>query len=273
VAPRARKQQPSAPGPDDIAAGGFVRSVVLLRDRVPSFDEYPYCLPAVRSLDSLAVHPKVTFLIGENGTGKSTVIEAMAVAAGFNAEGGSRNFNFATRRTESDLHHALRLVSSPRRPRDGYFLRAESLYNLASNLEDLDRNEETSGSSPPPLVGAYGGRSLHAQSHGESFLALAVNRFRGNGLYFLDEPEAALSPFRQLALLALLDDHVQKRGSQFIVATHSPILMAYPNATIYQLSVEHGIQTVAYEDTDHFKITRDFLNDRQSFFVELFSEA
>lgn len=252
---RSRSRQPRV---DDIAAGGFVRSVVLLRDRVPSFDIYPYCLPAVRSLETLPLHDKVTFLIGENGAGKSTLIEAMAVAAGFNAEGGSRHFNFATRRTESDLHQALRLIRSPRRQRTGFFLRAESLYNVATTIDDLE------------VVDPYGGRSLHAQSHGESFLALAVNRFGPEGLYFLDEPEAALSPTRQLALLALIDDHVQQRGSQFVVATHSPILMAYPDATIYQLSAEAGIQTVAYEDTEHFKLTRDFLNDRPSFFRELF---
>jgi predicted ATPase len=273
VAPRSARRRPAVPGLDDIAAGGWIRGVALLRELVQSFDVYPYCLPAVRSLETLPLHPKVTFFIGENGTGKSTLIEAMAVAAGFNAEGGSRNFNFSTRRTDSELHQALRLVRSPRRPRDGYFLRAESLYNVASNLEDLDRNEQTSGSPPPDLIRAYGGTSLHAQSHGESFLALAVHRFGSNGLYFLDEPEAALSPFRQLALLALLDDHVQKRGSQFIVATHSPMLMAYPDATIYELSVEHGIRTVAYEDTDHFKLTRAFLNDRQSFFGELFGHS
>jgi predicted ATPase len=257
----ARRRLPQPGKGPDIAAGGYIRSVVLLRDRVPSFDVYPYNLPAVRSLEQLELHPKVTFLIGENGTGKSTLIEAMAVAAGFNAEGGSRNFHFSTRQTESELHDALRLVRSPRRPRDGYFLRAESLYNAATYIDEVG------------VAGAYGGRSLHAQSHGESFLALAMHRFGGEGVYLLDEPEAALSPFRQLALLALVDDHVQKRGSQFIIATHSPILMAYPDSTIYQLSVEHGLQTVAYEDTDHFQITRDFLNDRQSFFAELFSDA
>jgi predicted ATPase len=216
----------------------------------------------VRDLETLRLHDKVTFFIGENGTGKSTLIEAMAVAAGFNAEGGSRNFNFATRRTESELHQVLRLVRSARRQRDGYFLRAESLYNVASNIDDM-----------VDLADSYGGRSLHAQSHGEAFLALALHRFGSNGLYLLDEPEAALSPSRQLALLALIDDHVQHRGSQFIVATHSPILMAYPDATIYELSIEHGIRSVKYEDTDHFLITRDFLNDRQSFFNRLFSDT
>jgi predicted ATPase len=247
-------------GPD-LASGAFVRSIVLQRDRVDSFDVYPYSLPAVRELETLKLHDKVTFFIGENGTGKSTLIEAMAVAAGFNAEGGSRNFNFATRRTESELHQVLRLVRSARRQRDGFFLRAESLYNVASNIDDLRAGD------------SYGGRSLHAQSHGESFLALALHRFGPNGLYFLDEPEAALSPSRQLALLALIDDHVQHRGSQFVVATHSPILMAYPDATIYELSAERGIQSVKYEDTDHFLITRDFLNDRQSFFNSLFNDA
>jgi predicted ATPase len=235
--------------------------VVLLRERVPSFDQYPFSLPAVRALDTLRLHPKVTFVIGENGSGKSTLIEAIAVAAGFNAEGGTRNFNFATQHTESELHDALRLVRTASRERDGFFLRAESFYNAATYIDEVRAQK------------FYGGTSLHAQSHGESFMALATNRWGASGLYILDEPEAALSPFRQLSLLALIDDHAQHRGSQFIIATHSPILMAYPDATLYELSVEHGIRTVVYEDTDHFQLTRDFLNDRQAFFRELFDRS
>ena len=261
LVPRQRRsgRAPNAP---------FVTDVTLLRERVESFERYPFTVPGVRALDTLQLHPKVTFFIGENGSGKSTLVEAIAVAAGFNAEGGTYNFGFATERTESTLHETLRLTRSMSRERDGYFLRAESFYNAATYIDQLDR--ESPGGSR--LIDSYGGTSLHAQSHGESFLALAVHRWGGHGLYILDEPEAALSPMRQLSMLALIDDHVQHRGSQFIIATHSAILMAYPDAMLYELSVEHGIRSVAYEETEHFQITRDFLNDRQSFFRELFSD-
>src|SRR5205085_2393360 len=148
-------------------------------------------------------------------TGKSTLIEAIAVAAGFNAEGGTKNFRFSTRSSESDLNEALVLARGVKRERDGFFLRAESLFNVATEIESLG------------VLGYYGGRSLHEQSHGESFLALVGNRFGGAGLYILDEPEAALSPSRQLALLKIVDHLVQNMRSQFIIATHSPILMAY----------------------------------------------
>ncbi len=199
----------------------------------------------------------VTFFVGENGSGKSTLVEAIAVAAGFNAEGGSKNFNFATRSTESELHEHVSLVRGTKRERDGYFARAESLYNVATQVDDLG-------------VSGYGDRSLHAQSHGEAFLALAMHRFRGNGLYILDEPEAALSPSRQLSLLVIVDQLVRERASQLIIATHSPILMAYPEARIYLLGAPSGaIETIAYEDTEHYQITRDFLTDRRAFLREL----
>ena len=242
--------------------GPYVRAVMLKRDEVPSFDRYPFSVPAIRELYSLELHPHVTFLVGENGVGKSTLIEAIAVAAGFNAEGGSKNFSFATHDTTSELHRALRLVRGMQRERDGFFLRAESLYNVASEIERLG----------PDLVDSYGGRSLHAQSHGESFMALALNRFRGQGLYILDEPEAALAPSRQLAMLVLIDRLVKEGGSQFVIATHSPILMAYPDATIYQLSAEGGVGPIAYEETEHFRVTRDFLNNRQAYLSQLLSD-
>jgi len=245
----------------DLAAGGYVRAVSLMRERVPSFGQFPYSIPAVRGLGTLSLHPRVTFLVGENGTGKSTLIEAVAEAAGFNPEGGSKNFNFLTRRHESELARALQLVRGVRREKDGFFLRAESFFNVATEIEELG----------VPLK-HYGGKSLHAQSHGESFLALATNRFAGEGLYILDEPEAALSPSRQLALLKILHHQAQRLGSQFIIATHSPILMAYPDATIYELS-SSGIGPVEYEDTEHYQITSGFLARRESFLHHLFEEG
>lgn len=183
-------------------------------------DRYPFNLPAVRHLDVLPFHPKVTFLVGENGAGKSTLIEALAVAWGFNAEGGSKNFNFTTRTSHSELHQFVRPVRSVRRARDGFFLRAESYFNVGTQIEELDK--EPGG---PPIIDSFGGVSLHEQSHGESFFALLDNRLGGDGLYIFDEPEAALSPNRQLSFLARLHELVRKR-SQFIIATHSPIILA-----------------------------------------------
>jgi predicted ATPase len=230
----------------------------LLRETVPSFEAFPFCLPAVRNLDSLVLHPSVTFLIGENGTGKSTLLEAIAVASGFNPEGGTANFGFATKASHSCLHEYLRLSRGPRRRKDGFFLRAESFYNVASEIERLDADPD---SRAPPIIDSYGGRSLHEQSHGESFLALFMNRFGGQGLYLLDEPEAALSPARQLALISRLHELVRDR-SQFVIATHSPIIMAYPDARIF-LFGDGGIEEIAYEETEHYRVTRDFLGNRE----------
>lgn len=236
----------------------FIRALYLERDRVQSFDAYPFSIPAVRALDRLELDAPVTFLVGDNGAGKSTLVEAIAVAAGFNAEGGSRNFNFKTRSSESDLHRFIRLVRGVRRPRDGYFLRAESFFNVATEVENLGAQR------------SHGGRSLHEQSHGESFLQLAMTRFGDNGLYVMDEPEAALSPQRQLSLLSIMHRLVET-GAQFVIATHSPILMAYPGALIYGLGTD-GLAQVAYEETEHFQITRDFLNGRERYFQHLFAK-
>lgn len=237
----------------------YVLAVKLRRDKVGSFDEYPFSLPVVRQLDSLELHPAVTFLVGENGSGKSTLLEAVAVAWGFNPEGGTKNFRFGTRVSHSVLHEYLRLVKGVKRPRDGFFLRAESFFNVASEIEHLDEEPAPAGVSSPPIINYYGRRSLHEQSHGESFFALMMHRFGGHGFYVLDEPEAALSPSRQLAMISRIHQLVQAR-SQFVIATHSPVLMAYPNAWIYQIG-EHAMERVALEETEHYVVARRFLND------------
>jgi predicted ATPase len=230
----------------------YVIRVELKRDEVPSFAAYPFSLPAVRNLDVLKLHPRVTYFVGENGSGKSTLLEAIAVSCGFNAEGGTRNFRFGTRASHSDLHEYIRVAKGIRKPKDGFFLRAESFFNVATEIERLD-----SEGMGPRVIDSYGGKSLHEQSHGESFLALMMNRFGGHGLYILDEPEAALSPQRQLAALARIHDLVHS-DSQFIIATHSPILMAYPEAYIYACSTD-GIKLIDYYDTEHYRVMRDFV--------------
>jgi predicted ATPase len=216
----------------------------------------------LRDLDELAFHPQVTFFVGENGSGKSTILEGIAGACELNPEGGSRNFNFATRASHSNLDECVRLVRYPATPSDMYFLRAESFYNVATQIEKYDA--EGMG---PRVIDSYGGQSLHEQSHGESFFALFKNRFRAKGLYLLDEPEAALSPKRQLEFLALLHHYVQG-GCQFIIATHSPIILAYPHAMIYHFAPA-GLQEMRYTDTEHFLITRGFLSNHQRMLSEL----
>lgn len=239
-----------------IDAEHYLLYAELKRDKVSSFEEFPFSLAVVRSLDKLEFHPAVTFLVGENGAGKSTLLEAIAIAWGFNPEGGSRNFNFSTRATHSPLNQYLILGKDIKRPKDGYFLRAESFYNVATQIEQLDE-----GPGGPPIKASYGGKSLHNQSHGESFFTLLTERFGGKGLYVLDEPEAALSPQRQMAMIARMHDLV-RRQSQFIIATHSPIIMAYPNAQIYLID-EKGIKPVEYTKTEHYLITKDFLNKHE----------
>jgi predicted ATPase len=242
----------------------------LVRERIANPGAYPFSIPAVAAVDGLSLHPRVTYFVGENGSGKSTLLEAIAVAAGFNPEGGSMNFRFSTRSSESPLAGAMRLVRSVRRPRTGFFLRAESFFNVATTIEQLDKEGGGASLKSASIIDSYGGRSLHEQSHGESFIALALNRFGANGLYVLDEPEAALSPLRQMSMLRRMHDLVGQ-GCQFIVATHAPILLAYPEAWIYELD-KRGLRRVAYDDTSTVRVTRDFLSDRDGTLDELFSE-
>ncbi|WP_278729871.1 AAA family ATPase [Anaerotruncus colihominis] len=243
--------------------GLFIREISV---KAGADGGYAMELPAVRRLGKLVLTAPVTFFVGENGSGKSTILEAIAIACGFNPEGGTRNFCFKTSDSHASLWQALHIVRGARRPGDGFFLRAESFYNVATKIDELDR-ETPFG---PRLIDSYGGRSMHAQSHGESFLSLVVNRFGGQGLYLLDEPEAALSVTGQLALLARLRILVQN-GSQFIIASHSPVLTAYPDAAIYQFS-HAGVERVSYSDTDAYVLTRQFLNNPGQMLRELFEK-
>jgi len=219
-------------------------------------EDYLRQIPTISTLESLTFTSPITFFVGENGSGKSTLLEALAISSGFNPEGGSLNFNFSTWSTHSNLHESLTLIRGALRPKDGFFLRAESFYNVATEIENLD------------MVRSYGGVSLHQQSHGESFLNLVNHRFWGQGLYLLDEPEAALSPQRQLALLVKLRE-LAEDGSQFIIATHSPILLAMPGSEIF--SFDGGaITEIKYEDTKHFQVTEMMINRRDSLFRNLF---
>ena len=218
-------------------------------------DSYLMGLEAIRKLESLTFHRQITIFAGENGSGKSTLLEALAVAWGFNPEGGTRNYAFSTYDSHSELHDALHLVRSPIRPAWGYFLRAESFYNVATMEEEYR---------------AIKSMRYHEKSHGEAFLALVQENFRPEGIYFLDEPEAALSPQRQLTLLMEL--HRCARGrAQFIMVTHSPILLGMPGAEI--LSFDEGeIHPIAWEDTESYTVTSLFINSRERLLRRILDE-
>jgi predicted ATPase len=242
------------------ASGPFVLEVQLRRDIAQPPDAYPFSLPMVRALDKLALHPRVTFLLGENGAGKSTLLEAIAVAVGVNPEGGSRNLRFQTRASHSLLGESLRLVRGSTRPPDAFFVRSETLYTLATALEDPSLDD---------VLKHYGHKSLHERSRGEALMALVTNRLR-LGFYLFDEPEAGLSPTRQLAFLAAMHQLV-RRGSQLVLATHSPILLAYPDSLIYELADGKFTQR-AYEATDHYQVTADFFAHRELMLKELLTD-
>lgn len=236
----------------------FIRGVRL---STTTESGYPFSIPAVRQIESVKFNSPVTFFVGENGSGKSTIIEAIAVAAGFNAEGGTKNYSFSSQNSTSSLSEAITLIRGGRREKYGYFLRAESFYTTANYAES-----GTFGAyGPIPIY--FGGKHIHEQSHGEAFLAI-VKGFRP-GLFLFDEPESALSPQRQLALMVAMHELI-KRGSQFIIATHSPILLSYPEAVIYQLTSD-GIDEIKYDDVEHVKLTKEFLDNPSYYLNRLFS--
>ncbi|MPZ71357.1 MAG: AAA family ATPase [Actinobacteria bacterium] len=248
------------------AGGGFIRAVRFERSDELDPGEYPFTVPAVRALcgqGELELDAGVTFFAGDNGSGKSTLVEAIALAAGLNAEGGSRSFAFATRASESALGDHITLVRGARRPATEFFLRAESFYNVATQIEMLERVD-------PGLLASYGGRSLHERSHGESFLSLALHRFGPHGLYLLDEPESALSVPGCLAFLRRMHE-LANAGSQFVVATHSPILMALPGAAIVEID-EGGFHPVPYEQTQAYQLTSAFLASPERFLRHLLAD-
>ena len=238
----------------------FITKISLNKEKIPDFNIYPFNLNIIKDFDELKLNSPVTFFVGENGSGKSTFIEAIAVAIGLNPEGGSQNFNFYTNQTHSELYKYITLSKS-KKPRTKYFLRAESFYNVASEVEKIAQ------SSGDDMYNSYGG-NLHECSHGESFIKLIQNRFYDNGIYILDEPEAALSPQRQLSLLCLIDDLV-KNGSQFIIATHSPILISYRNGEI--LNLDNNFQKLSYKDTDIYKTYKMYLDNPDGMQEKLFN--
>ncbi|OWA35612.1 AAA family ATPase [Saccharibacillus sp. O16] len=244
----------------------YLRRIERVPGSITQASAYPFHLPAVRELERLDFHARVTYLVGENGVGKSTLLEAIATAWGFNPEGGTLNFNFATAATHSELHRHIRLIRGAVRPKDGFFFRAESYYNVATAIDELDK--ESGGGR---IISSYGGRSLHEQSHGEAFFATFMHRFGSNGLFILDEPEAALSPVRQLAMLTRIHE-LARQGGQFIISTHSPLLMAYPDCRLYNLTTA-GIQECGLEDTEHYIVTREFLNNREQMVKQLLEDG
>lgn len=232
----------------------FIQGVIFDWDKIDN-DSYLKRIEALQGVEKIDFNKPITFFVGENGSGKSTLLEALAVAHGFNPEGGTKNYVFSTHDTHSELCDAIRVVKSYRKEKWGYFLRAESFYNVAT--------QEEAYANPVPA-------RYHEQSHGESFLALAQNNLRPNGLYLFDEPEAALSPQRQLTLLMQIYN-CAKEGSQFMIVTHSPILLGMPGADIY--CFDHGrIHLCEYEDTESYQVTKMFINNRQRLLDQLLTE-
>lgn len=242
----------------------WIQSISIDWDKIPE-DSYLRDIPALQFGETLDFSRQVTFFVGENGSGKSTLLEGIAVAYGFSAEGGTRNYRFSTYDSHSELCDAIRLSRGGSAPLNSYFLRAESFYNVASQAE------EYRDITPKEIYySRYGGKSLHQQSHGESFLALAQENFGPKGLYLLDEPESALSPQRQLTLLLLIH-RLSQQGAQFLIASHAPILLGMPEAEI--LTFDDGaVHPCEYTDTESYQVTEMFINNREYFLKRLLNE-
>jgi predicted ATPase len=246
----------------------YLRKVIIKKDQIQNPDIYPFNIPIIKNIDEIEFTTPVTFIVGENGSGKSTLIEAIAIAMKLNPEGGNKATFFQTEGSHSVLHSHIKTVKGVVYPKNWYFLRAESFYNVATYVKGKPADPNDPDDLPDEDYSyTYGVESLHSQSHGETFMALLQNKLHGNGFYILDEPEAALSPSRQLSALIEIDRLV-KSNSQLIIATHSPILMAYPNSTIYQIN-ENGLKKVNYYETEHYKLTRQFLSNTDLMINEL----
>ncbi|WP_411349875.1 AAA family ATPase [Paenibacillus sp. WLX2291] len=243
-----------------------LQQITLLHEKIKDYSVYPFHLPLINKMDSLRLHAPVTFFVGENGSGKSTLLEAIAYQSGFHTAGGSRQNAYQVEAAESALGDYIRLSWLPKLT-EGFFLRAESFYQFASHIDESEQDPCTQ-----TFFANYGGKSLHHRSHGESFLALFQHRFgrsRQPSIYLLDEPESALSPARQLAFMRIIHDLAPR--SQFIIASHSPILMGYPGADIISFDGS-SLERIDYRDTEHYQLTRRFLEKPDSLLSELFGK-
>ncbi|MFD0674905.1 AAA family ATPase [Cohnella sp. GCM10027633] len=236
----------------------YLREISKLNDSMHNQDQYPFNIPTINSMRRIALKQNVTFLVGENGTGKSTLLEAIAYQCGFHTAGGSRNNQYELNSSEALLGDHIRLSWMPK-VTQGFFLRAETFYDFASHIDELAEEH-------PSVYDSYGGKSLHSQSHGEAFFSLFENRFGKRGIYLLDEPEAALSPTRQIAFLNII--HELQKSAQLIIATHSPILLGYPLAEILSFDSD-PIQQIDYKETEHYQVTRRFLENRQFYLRDI----